>query len=460
MIDEVKCIDTVSVNEVWIRSFGIHVAALASFGHLMSLQGSANSLSALVALLCCFTFPEMALAHILIRTLIMAVRIIWRREHMPFRFFAAACLGSHASSSSPKCNSIPLVSIRPSRTVHIPSSFSVIWVGRSGLLLAFLAQYAGSAALWIKLVFHVQDRSLWFWHIDLRTFEIVVGGLVATMNSILILMIGGEWKLVDAPNEDGAPERVGSSDASSALSSSKNTIFELEIRRKDSENSTSTVHKVPASRFVRFQAIDSSFGQLLDGCFPVLVQKDLELGILLYRVFVHITLYYRMSAGCPPILQFLSQASLTFDWTDICADRADVWDPSTFSAHPRSRNHLRFMRGMKISAILFNVGVCRILIQLLFKIIVRGCEKMSKPLLWKAHSLEHWVLSGRSVLSFPLTILLFACCPVWIMSMIELKGWVSHAQSMLQRQGVEEIDRIAMSVLMWKDPWQDTLYLI
>ncbi|KAJ4290958.1 hypothetical protein N0V90_010154 [Kalmusia sp. IMI 367209] len=210
------------VDEVWIRSFGVHVAALASFGHLMSLQGSVNWFPALVTLLCHFEFPEIALAQMMIRTFTMAVR------------------------------------------------------------------YAGSAAIWIRMVFHVQDRSYWFWHIDLRTFEVVVGGLFATINSILIHMIGGRWEMMDAIEDGARSGRAEISETSSCASSSENGDLEVQIKRHWLEHSASNEHrKASGSRFAKLQEINSSFSQLLDEFFPDLVQKDLELGILLQRAFIY-----------------------------------------------------------------------------------------------------------------------------------------------------------------------------
>jgi hypothetical protein len=46
------------------------------------------------------------------------------------------------------------------------------------------------------------------------------------------------------------------------------------------------------------------------------------------------------------------------------------------------------------------------------------------------------------------------------MCQVEQTRWTSHAVTVLQSRAVDDADRMAMNVMMWKDPWQDRLYLI
>lgn len=463
------------VEEAWIRSLGIHIAAAASFGHMVSLQGSASIMHALLTFSCYAMFPEIPLAQVLIRTLLMVTRICWKREQIPFRYFIAACLGLHAVSSS--SSRIPLVSLRPNQVDRASPQIGILWIGRFGLLLAFLAQYLGSAFIWIRLVFYVQDRGFWMWNIDIRNFEMIFGGFVATINSLLILSVGSEWKLLDHVDTGSISDSCQIPKTPSDVSlAEKSLSVKLEEQvagghtptdnaREDTDQRETIVrHEGVVSFIERLRMFNRSFSEFLDGCFPGLLQSDLELAVLLHRTFTYgiavYTFQHRFSGGCPPILHFLTEASSTFNWTQICPDRTDIWDPTTVTQYPRQRKYTRHVEFLRISGVLFNMGVARILGNWLFSIVVMSSKAIGKPLPRQVRSFKQWVFSGRSIMSFPLVPLLFACGPVWIMCQLEQTGWTIHAQSVLQSRAENDIDRMALNVLMWKDPWQDTLYLI
>ncbi|KAL5384699.1 hypothetical protein DPSP01_005138 [Paraphaeosphaeria sporulosa] len=439
---------------------------MASCGHLMSLQGSVNSIESLLVLLCLFEFPEMALAQILIRTNIAAIRVLWRRERVQARFFIAACLGMHASSETSPQRAVPLVSLHPEQVKRVPHRIGILWIGRLGLLLAFLAQYIGTVSIWIRAVFHVQDRGIWFWLIDLRTFRIALGGLAATLNSTLILLIGSQWKMAVPHDPDLSLRPLERSDTSSTLcSNEQDDLLKLPIKMLTLErNEPRPSSNDNVSRYARCMALNRLFTQALDSHFPALRQSDLELGIIIYRIWIYgITVYilrYRFASGCPPILHLLTEATSTFDWTRVCPDHTDIWDATTFSLSTRDRDHTRYGRALQVSNILSNIGVGRILVQWTFTTAAQLYEKMWKPVPKTVRSFEQWFLSGRSVICFPLLALLSASSPVAIMILVENRGWIKHAQTVLQSPGIGETDRLAMGVLMWKDPWHDSLYLI
>ena len=106
------------------------------------------------------------------------------------------------------------------------------------------------------------------------------------------------------------------------------------------------------------------------------------------------------------------------------------------------------------------MAAARILVQWVLSMVVMGWEALGRDQARKIRSFGRWVSSGRSMMSFPLVLLLFSCIPVWIMCQVEQTRWTSHAVTVLQSQAVDDADRMAMNVMMWKDPWQDRLYLI
>ncbi|KAF1970391.1 hypothetical protein BU23DRAFT_211786 [Bimuria novae-zelandiae CBS 107.79] len=423
----------------------------------MSLQGSAGAWQALVAFLCYLAFPEVAVAQLLIRTRLMIVRRLWKHEPMPIRFFLASCLGLHARSSSSTKRSVPLVLLSSEQASCAPRKVDVLWVGRILLLVAFLVQYLGSVVIWIRLFFYVQDRGYWLWTVDLRTFEMVLGGLAATVNSSLILLVGNEWMIPDQVHARTTTEQTNSSETPPSGK-------ELSLRTDTGLSGTTICCEGAVSTRSRFQAFNNAFSQFLDSLFPSLLQSDLELAVLLHRALTYGILAYafrrRFSGGCPPILRLLAEASSTFDWTQICPDRTNIWDPTTVTQVPRQREHTHYGESLRITSILFNIAIARILGKWLFGILAEGCEFLGRPWARKLRLFRYWIFSGRSVVSFLFLPLLFSFGPVWVMCQFEQTRWTSHAQAVLQSRAVGDVDRMAMNVLMWKDPWHDALYLI
>lgn len=183
------------VKEVLLRSFGIQIIALAAYGHLLSLQGITRSrlFPALLSVFFFFVFPEITIAQMLLRALRMGFRVFWRKERLGYRYCLSACLGVHATSSNRIAS---LTDLTPHDVDSDSCRVDFTWLGRLGLLLALLTQHAGSCVLWIRLVFVLKDRSYWHWHLDFRNFEVVLGGTMAVVNSLAILILNqGEWRL-------------------------------------------------------------------------------------------------------------------------------------------------------------------------------------------------------------------------------------------------------------------------
>lgn len=88
-----------SIPEMGIRTFAIHIACSASFGHLLSLRNFSRGRSALLLLYVVgfVLFPTMPLAQLLrqIRSAISAL-FLKHRPNRSVRYYASACLGMHS----------------------------------------------------------------------------------------------------------------------------------------------------------------------------------------------------------------------------------------------------------------------------------------------------------------------------------------------------------------------------
>ena len=147
------------MKETLIRSLGIQVVALASYGHLLSLQDMPRSGSLHLILLPLFFFlhPELAIVQLLVRTIVVSFRAL-RNGRTPFRYFLGACFGMHARCSPSSDQTTPLLDIPHQELQSEVGKYGVLWIGRLVLLLALLAQYSGSAVLWFRRTSHYHDR--------------------------------------------------------------------------------------------------------------------------------------------------------------------------------------------------------------------------------------------------------------------------------------------------------------
>ncbi|KAF2735624.1 hypothetical protein EJ04DRAFT_563135 [Polyplosphaeria fusca] len=456
-----------TVNEVWIRTFGIHVVALASYGHLLSLQGHTKSSlgwSSWALFFFCL-FPEIAIAQILLRTLASFRGVLRHKRNLSLRFFAASCLGMRVKRLESGMifeGRYLLADFEPSEVELIPRSFDLLWLGRFALLLALLAQYIGSAFLWFKLVFFLRDRSYWHWHIDYRNVQVVLGALLATLNSMGILLVGGEWTL--SPKADF--EDHDDMKTSSVFTSQEDAKLSDSPISQDEHSETWSnclIRITNSSVFKELRRFDSVFRHFLDRQFPQTIQTDFECGLILHRILSYIVVvftFHRFPGGCPPIFELLNRDSTSRNYSEMCPDRIDMFDPLTFALIPKLRESLRVGPWLLIPTVLFSVALARILLHWVLTggLLLRQWSSGSIPG-WARDSVE-WIFSGRSLLSFPTLLLVAALCPFWIDGLIEQRGWAREAEISLTNQSIAPIDRIAIGIFMWKDPWQDSLYII
>ncbi|KAF2115939.1 hypothetical protein BDV96DRAFT_599479 [Lophiotrema nucula] len=464
--------NTRTVNEVWLRSFGIHVVTLASYGHLLSLQGFTSPPSGWTYLAPIFflTYPEIALAQVLIRTTTSIGRMLRLKQRVPLRYFVACCLGVRAGCSASETSAIgkssyPLVDLDPKEVICLPHKYNLLWLGRIGLLLALLAQYLGSLVLWIRLVFFLKDKSYWHWHIDYRNFQVVLGGLTATLNSMGILLTGCEWEIVPGRVRGSVEEVEGPKEINTGITRTDSGIELLSSAEKECpEVQGSRSPDIALLAFLsRLKGLNHSLYAILNRHFPSKLQLDFEVAVVIHRILAYgvvVWTWNRFPGGCPPIFRILSEATVTHDYRKLCPDRTNTYDPLTFTLIPQLRESLRVGPWLMVPAILFSIALARILLRWLAKRILLLCvwANGEQPR-WLVQA-EYWLLSGRTILSFPMILLIFSLAPFWFDGLLEQRSWHRETEVNLKNGAMDPVDRMAVNILMWKDPWQDNLYII
>ncbi|KAF2791797.1 hypothetical protein K505DRAFT_388562 [Melanomma pulvis-pyrius CBS 109.77] len=144
------------IKEILFRSMAIHIAAIASYGHLLSLQHVTKWRSpySYLSLFLFILFPELSAVQVLFRTLKVSFRA-FRVRKVSIRYFLAACMGMHVADLG--CTR-PLDELLQEQVECQPRRHGLLWMGRLFLLLALLAQYLGTISLWLHSRFVYHDR--------------------------------------------------------------------------------------------------------------------------------------------------------------------------------------------------------------------------------------------------------------------------------------------------------------
>jgi hypothetical protein len=199
-----------SPREVIIRSLGIHIVCLASYGHLMSVQGAASKRlgQAFAMLSMFFFFPELPLAQLLDHVATTLVRRL-RKRHVSLRYSIAVCLGSHVLVDD---DMIPLSNLDSTHVQYERMSYNLIWVGRLILLLLILVQQSGILGIRYRSLFILNHYGNIYCGIDTRNSQIVFGGMTAVIQSVLLALFNLKWHSVPQYSESiplGNTEPVG-----------------------------------------------------------------------------------------------------------------------------------------------------------------------------------------------------------------------------------------------------------
>ena len=195
-----------TAKEVILRSLGIQVVSLASYGHLMSLQGFASSHPKLTLLrLFIFIFyPGFPAVELLIRTGTTIVQGS-RRTFCPLQYWIAVWLGLSASTSG---KPVALKNFDARQVRQTRSRYNLAWVGRFLLLLLLLAQFSGSLSIIYRSLFVFTFRPNLYIFFDKQTLQSIIGGLVVVIHTILVSLLNLEWEVLPSIEEPAIEEMV------------------------------------------------------------------------------------------------------------------------------------------------------------------------------------------------------------------------------------------------------------
>ena len=195
-----------TAKEVILRSLSIQVVSLASYGHLMSLQGftSSHPKLTLLRLFIFIFYPGFPAVELLIRTGTTIVQGS-RRNFYPLQYWIAVWLGLSASTSG---KPVALKNFDARQVRQTRSRYNLAWFGRFLLLLLLLAQFSGSLSILYRSLFIFTFRPNLFGVFDRQTFERIIGSLVVVIHTVLVSLLNLEWEALPSIEEPATEEMV------------------------------------------------------------------------------------------------------------------------------------------------------------------------------------------------------------------------------------------------------------
>ncbi|KAF2653303.1 hypothetical protein K491DRAFT_718137 [Lophiostoma macrostomum CBS 122681] len=469
--DHIGASELRTTKEILLRSLGIHVISLASYGHLLSVQGLTSSRSSAVyqSPLLFFLLPGLAIVQPLVRSCRVCIRKFHRPGRTSLGYCIAAGLGTWVlvkeTGGTKALESLEEEHVRCKRR-----EYGFVWLGRVALLLGLLVQYVGSIAIWLHSTFVFDGRMNMFFLLDLRTVEVVIGGAAATINNIFLLLMNLDWhdeSLATAPIELNDEQRIPTP---------------LPVPHPHPSPQSEEIHIPPTKpwyeHFARLRHINSAISTMLSTLTPSTLQLDIEFA-LLAQIQLHLILFAiicalkpRRSGVCPPVFQLLA-TSPPDPGKVFCSEKMQHAIPYPWVVvhvilgllSQTAAQGGRMNGSVLVVLSLYYILIARVLLHLCYHSTVRLCSASKLkfedgPLVVRRLvQVLQWLLGCRTITS-PLFFLVFVVTVV-----LRWKAFISAAiQAKEAEKFLFEEDgswyRVHRVLLMFKDPWYDSMYIL
>jgi len=192
-------------TEVIVKTIALHIAVVASAGHLMSLQRmSTKSTRRIVRYFLWFlivpTFPFAELADRFIRCARVLHGSLRARSSVDVSYCLGGLLGVHAElrplPGIEQCASVPLFDVPIKDLRKVPQDRGWLWIGRYTVLLCLMAQSAATLVLSGRRL-----KADALSEVDVRNASVALGGVVVQIMSTCILLMNQRWEYEPSPTE-------------------------------------------------------------------------------------------------------------------------------------------------------------------------------------------------------------------------------------------------------------------
>jgi hypothetical protein len=443
-----------SVEETLIRSFAIHLVAATTNGHLLSLQNyhHKRSIASFLYIVAFLLLPLLPLAQLL-RNLLIALPLKLSQRCKGITFYTSAGCGMHTAKSSTG-DSCPLTEIKCEEIRFRRKSYSLVWIGRVLVLAALAVQYIGTILLWFRRA--LLANTVRVWQIDTRNLEVVVGGLIALLMSLVIIAINAEWTIETEHARDEELQPVNNSGGEPTIRRAVSTVTasatgeNLQTQHHSTTYSQRFRYCIPGLRcshrikswcektktwYLRFRRLNLQVSNASFHVYPASLQWNIELA---YMMHVLGSIFLIPFDGYNP--ELLRNPSSHFSPRMIYYNFRDSFFHAGFLSYK--------LRLYYIMSSLYLLPCILIIVHLLLWLVahMRITRFLPGPIKSVLIELDFWLRSGRNVISIPISLLMLL--PVYM-------------QILFLKYDFEAIGRASyMSKLGWSDDgvfWQDPL---
>lgn len=429
-------------SEIMWRSLGIHIIALTTYGHLMSTQGLTQNLpgsQCMMNLVAFFFYPALPAVQFLHRFCATILRTVhYRHSRVPIRYWIASCLGSQVVTAG---KVRPLYAVDPDEIRRESRRRNATWVGRVIVLLLLLYQILGTIAILFRGVYKFQELDNRYSNEDIRNLEISIGAAWATLSSLGLLVLNGEWHHVPpvASSLDFQPMELDADRAS-----------------QDSDLDEPRMSLGADNLLKHMRQINATFVHWLTRTVPLSFQTDLEHALILKRLFVpfiavslpstylgRFTCLYNPGLCKTEELTSWVRVRLVLKWVLIVSERCDA--PTGYLTTlwtPLDKLYYAIMARIILSNVL----------QLWIWI--------APTYLRVANDVLQWIMGGRSILSFP-----FAMLGILLHVSIAVRNYIMSVRIGWYYEGEQEYRSLSYQkvynyLYRFKDPWYDNMYVL
>jgi hypothetical protein len=481
-----------TIPEMCIRTFAIHIASSAAFGHLLSLRYFSRKRSALLLLYIIgfVIFPTIPLAQLLrqVRSA-TSVSFLKRRLNRSVRYFASTCLGMHIIPPENGGNGEALVDTDPSQVQCRQAPYNILWLGRMIILIGLLVQYCGTILLYVRRL-HTGYR---VWSVDTRNFEITLGGFIVVVCSLGISLLNTDWSATiqfptdsfDLENRHGQETNRNDREESRAVMGQRQVpvlegeSFNQVINTDQASPVSGNPH--PHSRwqsgfsmvkelrkalvilrrfigrttfvektrtwYLKFRGFNFWISQASMRCYPQECQWDLELAYLLRVIFL-----FLIQLDGTPVVMWSHETAWRYNnpvylwWSSF----TDVFYHAGFGPFSAKAH---FIRDIYLFPFLMIMLHCLLWIAAYPKLV----KFVPHPLRQLLDELDFWLRSGRTVISIPLQLLIFVPQSIEIIFLeFDFRTLVG---AMSKKTAEGKVDFWTWQAF-WKDPLSEQLYIV
>ena len=439
-----------SVNEVLIRSLAIHIAAISSYGHLISLQGATKTRSFRLILSCLiyYLFPLLPIVQC-IRRLINLTRHILRRNKTSYRYCLAVFLGIHVILPENPRQSVPLDKVAFASVQPRLGQFSILWAGRLMILIALVTQFVSTCLLGFRrdIIYKGLTRT---WGIDALNQHIAISGVIVAIHNLLITILNTQWTAFPGYIHERRIEEI----SLRATYTTDSPEVSLEAPLDFGETRKESL----LSRFVlRIREMNTSYSKSITYIYPATMQWDMEISLLLLGILVPLEQRtYGKSAdgdGCPPVWRFLLKSALGVHCGHYEYGYANI---------PWLKYRLREFKGVEVVAILYYVPYIRVIIKV-FSIPINNSERFKvfpNRVRRFVCALHVYLIGGRTLVGTCLDLLVILPLVLRVRLIVWDLQVMKRFEQSFRYSETDNFSKMALGLYLWKDPWHDNMYVM